>query len=142
MNSNYLHSEITGTIIKAFYKVYNSLGVGFLAKVYENSLVIELEKLGLSCEQQKPIEVFYENRRVGVYYADLLVAGAVIVEIKAIENICEAHEAQLVNYLRASEIEVGLLLNFGKSPQHKKRVLTKNYKNQKPDLLEALGLPG
>ena len=142
MNSNYLHSEITGAIIKAFYKVYNSLGVGFLEKVYENSLIIELEKLSLSCEQQKPIEVYYDNRRVGIYYADLLVAGAVIVEIKAVENTCEAHESQLVNYLRASEIEVGLLLNFGKSPQHKKRVLTKSYKNQKPDLLETLGLSG
>lgn len=141
MSSNYLHSEITGKIIKAFYKVYNTLGYGFLERVYENSLAIELENLGLSCEQQKPIEVFYENRKVGVYYADLFVSDVIIVEVKAIENICEATEAQLVNYLRASKIEVGLMLNFGKNPQHKRRVLTAEHKNQKPNLLKALGLP-
>jgi GxxExxY protein len=140
MNSNYLHSEITGLIIKAFYNVYNSLGFGFLEKVYENAMLIEMGKLGLRCDQQKPIEVFYENKVVGVYYADIIVNDVVIIELKAVETICGAHEAQLVNYLRASKIEVGLLLNFGKNPQHKKRVLTVEYKNRKSDLLKVLGI--
>jgi len=141
MSDNYLHSDITGLIIKAYYNVYNSLGSGFLEKVYENALMIELGKLGLSCEQQKPIEVFYENQIVGVYYADIIVGERVIIELKAIENLSQAHESQIVNYLRASKIEVGLLLNFGKSPQYKKSVLTADYKRQKIDLSGALGLP-
>lgn len=139
MNPNYLHSDITGLIIKAYYNVYNLLGFGFLEKVYENALIIELKKLGLQCEQQKPVEVLYENQIIGSYYADIIVNERIIIELKAVENICEAHEAQLVNYLRASKIEVGLLLNFGKSPQYKKRVLTAEYK-KKPDLLKSLGL--
>jgi len=138
MNSNYLHSEITGLIIKAYYNVYNSLGYGFLEKVYENALMIELQKFGLVCEQQKPIEVFYESQLVGVYFADIIVNDVVITELKATESLCEAHEAQLVNYLRASKIEVGLLLNFGKMPQHKKRVLTAEYKKRNTDLLGLL----
>lgn len=138
MNSNYLHSEITGLIIKGFYKVYNSLGYGFLEKVYENALVIELEKLGLKCEQQKPIEVFYENKVVGVYYADVIVNNSVIIELKAIETLCKSNEAQLVNYLHASKIEVGVLLNFGKEPQHKKRVLTAENKRKSVDLAGVL----
>jgi len=138
MNSNYLHSEITGLIIKAYYNVYNSLGYGFLEKVYENALMIELQKFGLGCEQQKPIEVFYESQLVGVYFADIIVNDVVITELKATEALCEAHEAQLVNYLRASKIEVGLLLNFGKMPQHKKRVLTAEYKKRNTDLLGLL----
>ncbi len=127
MNSNYLHSDITGLIIKAYFNV-NSLGYGFLEKVYENAMAIELKKIGLVCEQQKPIEVFYENQIIGAYFADLIVNGLIIVELKAAETLCQAHEAQLVNYLRASNIEVGVLLNFGKKPQPKKRVLTAEYK--------------
>jgi len=135
MNSNYLHSEITGLILKAFYNVYNSLGYGFLEKVYENALVIELKKLDLKCEQQKAIEVFYDNKVVGIYYADLVVNDVVIIELKAAEALCKSNEAQLVNYLRASKIEVGVLLNFGKEPQHKKRVLTAENKRKNVDLI-------
>jgi GxxExxY protein len=138
MSSNYLHSDVTGLIIKAYYNVYNSLKFGFLEKVYENALVIELKKFNLHCEQQKPVEVLYENQIVGSYYADIVVNNIVIIELKAVEDICEAHEAQLVNYLRASKIEVGLLLNFGKNPQYKKRVLTAEYKNRNTNLLELL----
>ncbi len=127
-NTNYLHSEITSGIIKAFYNVYNHLGFGFLEKVYENSMLIELESLGFSAVPQVPLEVSYKGNEVGLYYADMLVEGKVIVELKAAEAIMEAHEAQLVNYLRATELEVGLLLNFGKSPQFKRRVLTQAYK--------------
>lgn len=129
INSNYLHSEVTQVINQAFYKIYNTLGFGFLEKVYENAMMIELEKLNLKCEQQKLVNVFYENKKVGYYYADIIVENKVIIELKAAESLCEEHEAQLVNYLRASEIEVGVLLNFGKKPQHKHRVLTAKYKN-------------
>ncbi|MBK7872111.1 MAG: GxxExxY protein [Saprospiraceae bacterium] len=129
INSNYLHSEVTQVINQAFYKIYNTLGFGFLEKVYENAMMIELEKLNLKCEQQKLVNVFYENKKVGYYYADIIVENKVIIELKAAESLCEEHEAQLVNYLRASEIEVGVLLNFGKKPQHKRRVLTAKYKN-------------
>ena len=131
MNSNYLHSEITQVINQAFYKVYNTLGVGFLEKVYENALLIELKKAGLQCAQQQLVKVYYEGEQIGYYYADIIVENKIIIELKAAESLCEAHEAQLVNYLRASEIEVGVLLNFGKSPQHKRKVLTSAYKNHK-----------
>ena len=129
MATNYLHSELTGLIIKAYYNVYNSLGSGFLEKVYENALMIELQKLGLRCESQKQIDVFYDGQNVGTYFADIIVNDAVIIELKAVETIAKIHEAQLVNYLRATRIEVGLLLNFGKEPQHKKRVLTNVYRD-------------
>ena len=128
MNSNYLHSDITGKILKAFYNVYNNLGFGFLEKVYEKSMLIDLRKLGLKAENQKQIKVYYDNIEVGEYYADIIVNDCVIIELKAAENLIPEHEAQLVNYLRATEIEVGLLLNFGKTPQKIRRVLTKEYK--------------
>ncbi|MCF6183640.1 MAG: GxxExxY protein [Bacteroidales bacterium] len=128
MNSNYLHSDITGKILKAFYNVYNKLGFGFLEKVYEKSMLIELRKLGLKAENQKQIKVYYDNAEVGEYYADIIVNNCIIIELKAAENLIPEHEAQLVNYLRATEIEVGLLLNFGKTPQKIRRVLTKEYK--------------
>jgi GxxExxY protein len=98
--------------------------------VYENSLLIELRKAGLNCMGQVPIDVFYREQKVGVYYADIIVENKVIIELKAAATIVDEHEAQLVNYLRATKIEVGLLLNFGKKPQHVRRVLTNDYKNQ------------
>jgi GxxExxY protein len=123
-----LHGDITNLIIKAFYKVYNTLGYGFLEKVYENAMRIELSKMGLIVLQQKNIKVFYESDQVGEYYADLLVNGSVIIELKAAENICEEHEAQLLNYLKATDIEVGLLLNFGKEPKFKRKFFTNDKK--------------
>ena len=118
----YKHSEVTEQIIKAFYHVYNHLGHGFLEKVYENSLVIELARRGLSVAQQPPIKVYYDDQEVGVYFADLVVNENVIIEIKAADALCEEHEAQLLHYLKATEIDVGLLLNFGPKPQVKRRV--------------------
>ena len=116
------HSETTGKIIKAFYSVYNELGYGFLEKVYENALVVELRSIGLMVEQQKPINVFYRDTLVGEFYADLVINGIVILELKSAESIARAHEAQLVNYLRATRYEVGLLLNFGKSAEYKRKI--------------------
>lgn len=129
MINNYLHSGITDLIIKAFYNVYNNLGYGFLERVYENAMMIELGKFGLSCIKQKPLSVYYNGITVGDYFADIIVNDKVIVELKAAENLCIEHECQLVNYLRASDIEVGLLLNFGKKPEFKRKVLTSEYKN-------------
>jgi GxxExxY protein len=128
MSDNYLHSDITSEIINAFYKVYNQLGYGFLEKVYQNSLLIELRRLGLECAALQPIDVFYEEYKVGFYIADIIVNNCVIIEIKAAEALCEEHEAQLVNYLRATDIEVGLLLNFGKKAELKK-VFSTEFKN-------------
>jgi GxxExxY protein len=125
----YLHKELTSQVINAFYKVYNSLGYGFLEKVYENAMRIELLKMGVSVEQQKNIKVYYESEMVGDYFADLMVNELVIVELKAAENICEEHEAQLLNYLKATDIEVGLLLNFGKIPEIRRKIfMNKNKK--------------
>ena len=126
--NNFLHSEITGLIIKAFYNVYNKLGYGFLEKVYENAMLIELKKLGLNCQKQFPTEVFYDEKNVGQYFADIIVNDCVIIELKAAEAIIEEHEAQLVNYLRATNLEVGLLLNFGKEAQYKRKVFNNEYK--------------
>lgn len=123
-----LHEEVTGAIIKAFYTVYNTLGYGFLEKVYENALVHELTKLGLAVSQQMPIKVYYDGQLVGEYFADLVVEGCVIVEIKAAESLHPAHTAQLVNYLKATDIEVGLLLNFGPKPEFARRIFTNDRK--------------
>ncbi len=123
-NTNYLHSEITELIIKCYYKVYNELGFGFLEKVYQNSLLIELRNAGLFCEAQKQIKVFYQNIIVGEYFADIIVNNSVIVELKAAEVLVEENEYQLINYLKATEIEVGLLLNFGKKPEIRRKIFT------------------
>jgi GxxExxY protein len=123
-----LHKEITDKIISAYYKVYNTLGYGFLEKVYENSLAIALKKLGLKVEQQKNIKVYFETEEVGDYYADLLVEDLVIIELKAAKALGKEHEAQLVNYLRATMIEVGLLLNFGKEPNFKRKIFENRFK--------------
>lgn len=128
---NFKHSDLSGKILKAFYKVYNTLGYGFLEKVYENAMLLELRKQGLFCQQQAPIDVFYESEKVGFYYADIIVENAIIVELKAAEGIIEEHEAQLTNYLKATNIEVGLLINFGKEPQFKRKVFTNERKNLK-----------
>ncbi|MEO5790063.1 GxxExxY protein [Gelidibacter sp.] len=121
---NYKHSETTELIIKCFYNVYNQLGYGFLEKVYENAMFLELRNLGLFVEKQKRISVYYKQQQVGDYFADLIVSEAVIIEIKATESLCEEHEFQLINYLKATEIEVGILLNFGKKPQIKRKVFS------------------
>jgi GxxExxY protein len=130
----YLHKELTSKIIQAFYKVYNTLGYGFLEKLYENAMRVELNKMGVSNEQQKNIKVYYESEMVGDYFADLLIEELVIVELKAAENICEEHEAQLLNYLKATDIKVGLLLNFGKIPEVRRKIFMNQNKKLNADL--------
>ena len=123
---NYKHTGITKEIIGAFYSVYNSLGYGFLEKVYENALFIELKSLGLSVTKQERLKVYYENEEVGEYFADMVVDECVVVELKAADSLCKEHETQLINYLKATGIEVGLLLNFGKKPEFKRKVFSNN----------------
>ncbi len=123
-----LYSEITDKIISSFYKVYNTLGYGFLEKVYENSLVIELKRAGLKVSQQQNIKVYYEDHVVGDYFADIIVNDQVIIEIKAAEGFREENRAQLINYLKATDKEVGLLLNFGKIPEFKRVIFTNDRK--------------
>jgi len=131
---NLLHSDITGETIKAFYKVYNTLGYGFLEKVYENAMAFELEDNGLFVQTQLPIKVFYNGREAGEYFADLVVENKVILEIKTAAAIDKAHEAQLLNYLKATEMEVGLILNFGQKAEYRRKV----FANQKKDIISQL----
>ncbi len=123
-----LEGELSNKIIKAYYNVYNILGFGFLEKVYENALIVELKKLGLHGRRQVPIKVFYDNQKVGDYFADIIVEDKIILELKAAESLCEEHEAQLLNYLRATSIEVGFLFNFGKKPEFKRKIFENEYK--------------
>ena len=128
LNKKLLHSSITDKIIKTFYNVYNSLGYEFLEKVYENSMIIELLKMDCNVNQQKNIKVFYDGKQVGDYYADLIVNNLIIVELKAAENLCPEHETQLINYLKATDLEVGLLLNFGKKSEFRRKIYTNDLK--------------
>lgn len=119
-----LHSKETEIIIAAFYKVYNTLGFGFLEKVYENSLCNELQKSNLSVMKQYPINVYYDDQVVGEYFADLLIDKKIIVEIKTVKSLCQENEYQLINYLKATGIEVGLLLNFGEKAEFRRKIFT------------------
>jgi GxxExxY protein len=118
----YKHQELTEKIIKAAQNVHNTLGYGFLEKVYHNAMVLELRKMGLEVVSEKPITVYYDSQVVGEYIADIVVADKVILEIKAVQTINPTHEAQLVNYLKATNIDVGLLLNFGESLEVKRKI--------------------
>ncbi len=123
------HKEITEKILFAFFKtVYPQLGYGFLEKVYENALAIALRIMGLKVEQQKKIAVFFQGHIVGEYFTDLLIEDAVIVEIKAVDHLTIEHEAQLLNYLRATPFEVGLLINFGPKPDFRRKVFNNERK--------------
>ena len=128
------HEELSKQIIKIFYQVYNELGYGFLEKVYQNALYLALKEEGLEVSPQRKIKVWFRGYEVGEYYADLIVNDLIILELKAAEALLDEHEAQLLNYLRGTEIEVGLLLNFGKSPEIKRKVydnsLKKNLKRK------------
>ena len=125
----YLLKDKTEKIIKCFYETYNVLGYGFLEKVYENALLKELVASGFKCESQKKISVSYKGDKVGEYYADILVDNEIILELKATESLCEEHEYQLINYLKATNIELGLLLNFGKRPEIRRKIFTNDRKN-------------
>jgi GxxExxY protein len=133
--SSLLHKSITDIILKVYYEVYNELGYGFLEKVYQNAMYFELKSLGYKVEAQKQIKVYFKQQLVGEYYSDLLVEDKVIVELKACDLLMNIHVAQIMNYLKATEIEVGLLLNFGEQPEFKRLIYTndrkKNLNNQR-----------
>jgi GxxExxY protein len=123
-----LHEELTDIIIKTFYEVYNELGYGFLERVYQNSLYLELKSKGLKVEAQKKIEVYYKGIEVGQYYADLIVEDLIILELKAADCIVKEFENQILNYLKGTNCEVGLLLNFGVKPEFKRKIFENNRK--------------
>ena len=120
--TTYIHSELTREIIGCFYHVYNQLGYGFLEKVYENALCHELRKHGLVAVQQAPIVVWYDGLRVGEYYADILVNDKVLLELKSVSCLNDDHTAQLLNYLKATGKDIGLLLNFGPKPEVRRKI--------------------
>jgi GxxExxY protein len=123
-----LHRSITDSILKVYYEVYNELGAGFLEKVYQNAMYFELIARGYKVEAQKQIKVYFKKQLIGDYFADLLVEDKVIVELKACELLMNVHVAQTMNYLKATEIEVGLLLNFGEEPEFKRFIYTNDRK--------------
>lgn len=123
-----ISKELIDIILTQFYRVYNDLGYGFLERVYQNALYFALANEGLKCKVEQPIKVFHDGHVVGDYRADLLVEDCVILELKACEEINPAHEAQLINYLKATEIEVGYLLNFGKKAKFSRKVYSNNRK--------------
>jgi len=126
-----LHNELTSLILKTYYEVYNELGFGFLEKVYQNALLIELKNKGLEVTPNKKIKVYYKGENVGDYYADIIVNDTVILELKAAEYIIDQFENQLLNYLKGTDCEIGLLLNFGKKPEFRRKIYENKRKNRK-----------
>jgi GxxExxY protein len=122
------HSDITDAIIGSFYEVYNELGQGFLESVYREAMMLVLASKGLDVEREKTVEVQFRGKSVGLFRTDLVVADAVIVELKVARAIDAVHEAQLLNYLKATRFEVGLLLNFGNRPQFRRMRLDNHLK--------------
>ena len=123
-----LNQDLTDVIIKTFYEVYNELEYGFLERVYQNSLYLELKSKGLKVEAQKKIEVYYKGIEVGQYYADLIVEDLIILELKAADCIVKEFENQILNYLKGTNCEVGLLLNFGTKPEFKRKIFENSRK--------------
>lgn len=141
MNEFLKHSDLTDKIIGTFYEVYNELGFGFLESVYEEAMKMALESKGLKVEQQVPVPVWFRGKKIGHFEADLVVEDLVIIELKAVRAIDDAHIAQLLNYLRATEIEVGLVLNFGHKAEFRRKAFDNSRKKQLPNsksLLENL----
>ena len=121
---SYKYQDLTKKIISCFYNVYNELGYGFLESVYENSIIKEFKKKNLKVQNQKEIDVYYRNEIVGNFIADIIVDDKIIIEVKAVKELKQIHEVQLVNYLKATKIEVGLLVNFGEKLEFKRKVFT------------------
>jgi GxxExxY protein len=114
------HSDLTEKIIGILYDTYNELGHGFLESTYKEALAVALEESGLSVAREIPVPVWFHRRKIGQYCADLMVEGVILLELETVRTLESAHEAPLLHYLRATEIEVGLLLNFGLRPQFRR----------------------
>jgi GxxExxY protein len=134
------HQDITNKIIEAFYKVYNALGYGFLERVYKNALYYELIEMGFKVDMEQRILVYYKTHVVGDYSSDLLVEDVIICELKTSESLQEGDENQLINYLKATNIEVGLLLNFGKKPQVKRKIYDNEKKSWRTITTREIGI--
>ena len=128
---NFPHQELTKSIIGIYYNVYNELGFGFLEKVYHKSLLIELKRNGYKIDSEKKVNVYYKNEIVGEYIPDIIINDSVIVELKCVEYLTDIHENQLLNYLKATDCEVGLILIFGKDPQFIRKIFTNDLKKKK-----------
>lgn len=133
-----LYKDTSDKIIKGFYRVYNTLGFGFLSPVYINALHHELCTLHLECEKEKSVKVYYQDQSVGIYIADLIVEECILLEIITTENISAENELVLLNNLRASDIEIGMILNFGRKPLFKRRILTNDKKKSQTYISSAL----
>lgn len=120
-----IYEELSNNIIKCFYETYNELGTGFLESVYENALATVLNENGIFLEKQKDIEVFFRNKQVGYFRADIVVENKIILELKAVSKIKPEHHAQLINYLKATKINIGYILNFGDKPEFKRMIFNK-----------------
>ena len=127
------HGDLTEKIIGTFFEVYNELGFGFLESVYEEALKMALESKGFLVEQQVSVPVWFRGKQIGDFVADLIVDELVILELKAVRKIVNKHEAQLLNYLRATDVEVGLVLNFGPSAEFKRLVFDNHRKKKRPN---------
>ena len=132
MSVHLLHGDLTEKILNAYHHVYRTLGHGFLETVYRRAMVITLHELGVYTETEVPIDVYFDEHHVGSFRVDILAEYRVIVECKACECLSRSHEAQLINYLRATEVEVGLLLNFGSSSLQFKRMVFTNDRKRLP----------
>jgi GxxExxY protein len=123
-----LHADVTQEVLSAFHQVYRELGPGYLESVYEAALAMVLEERGIPVQRQAPLDVYFHGRRIGEFKADLIVAGKVLVELKSCRTLLPTHEAQLINYLRSSTMEVGLLINFGARPEFRRFLFTADRK--------------
>lgn len=132
------HSDLTEKIIGVFYDVYNELGHGFLESTYSEALVVAFEEVGLTTAREVPVPVWFHSRKVGQYYADMIIGGVVLLELKAARTLDSAHEAQLLHYLRATEVEVGLLLNFGLRPQFRRLLFDNERKKIRENPCESV----
>ena len=128
---NFPHQELTKSIIGIYYNVYNELGFGFLEKVYHKALLFELKNNGYKIDSEKKVNVYYKNEIVGEYIPDIIINDSVIVELKCVEYLTDIHENQLLNYLKATDCEVGLILNFGKDTQFIRKIFTNDLKKKK-----------
>ena len=119
--AKYLYEELSSKIIQSIYRVYDKLGYGFLESVYENALLIELKRLGVEVENQKELKVYYDNEIVGIFRSDIIVEDKIIIELKSVVSLTKIHEVQLVNYLKATKLKVGILVNFGEKLEIKRK---------------------
>lgn len=126
-----LHKNLSEIILKIYFEVYNEFGYGFLEKVYQNAMYLELKSQGYKVEAQKQIKVYYKSQLVGDYFADLLVEDSIILELKACGCLLDEHKAQILNYLKATDAEIGLLLNFGTTPEFKRSIYSNDRKKLK-----------